>query len=271
MLRGDADANDAAVSRTAVDEGDPDYGTPAYWDTRYERLPAAFEWYDVDLFDLLRSSRALASLFECLSDRDRGLHALELGCGTSALGVQLASLPAFAKIVCVDVSPVVVDLMRIRHGASALLSFVCADATDVAFAPGGERYDLVIDKGCLDALCCRRGPPVRRYIEHVWRLLDPDGAFVLVSHGGLRTPLFDFAFQGDCHVLDNGSDDSSAIVSEKDTYLYLLRRRTQLLPDDVVQPRDIAGVDADVDDDDELECAFTDGQRVNVNPAFEPH
>lgn len=238
---------------------DPDYGATEYWNARYQQLPAAYEWYAVDLFDMMRTSTALAAVFERLRTLGSPLRALEVGCGTSAIGVQLASLPSFARIVCVDVSPVVVDLMQRRHAAPPLLTFVCADATELGAVFAPSSFQLIFDKGCLDALSCRREPQMRRYMEQVWQLLDPAGAFVLVSHGALRTPLFDFAFEGECAVLPADG------MCEKDTYLYLLRRRPQMLaPDMATAPADEDIVDGDGDD-------AVERVHFNVNPAFDPN
>jgi SAM-dependent methyltransferase len=102
------------------------------------------------------------------------------------------------EVVNVDISPVVVDQMRLQHPDLGQ-RWEAADCRAMPQYDDGY-YGAVVDKGTLDAvLCCHTGQADgAAYINEVHRLLAPGGMFLLISLGQprARLPLLHVAVQG---------------------------------------------------------------------------
>lgn len=245
-----------------------DYGDREYWDERYSTLQGRYEWYSVDMWDLEATLEPIKKAMATLRRRasSQRVRCLELGCGTSSIGPQLASLEGF-DVVCVDYSYVVIELMKSKFGETSFLSWVWADATELAALYADSSFDLIIDKGCLDAMCCKRDHRMRQYVLEMRRLLRQDmGVGILVSHGANRLPYLNPAFE--VERLEIISEEHS----EERTWCYLLKRRTELQyeedqEDNAGQPVDFAACDSE----EIVESAFgSNGTQVFKNDAFNP-
>uniref|UniRef100_A0A1A8QLV9 Citrate synthase-lysine N-methyltransferase CSKMT, mitochondrial n=2 Tax=Nothobranchius rachovii TaxID=451742 RepID=A0A1A8QLV9_9TELE len=116
-----------------------------------------FEWFFG--FDSVKDF--IMPLLQTGHHQDVLLQVLDLGCGTSALGLSVyreSSVPV--RVTCADVSPVAVQLMQenIQHKAikarhhSSCVEFVELDCTQLDRYFGSHSLDLIIDKGTTDAL-----------------------------------------------------------------------------------------------------------------------
>ena len=103
----------------------------------------------------------------------RRMRAMNVGCGTGKMAESLAEA-GFGNVVHTDVSPACVQLMREAYGTRLEgHTFEVDDATQMKFADG--EFDLVIDKGTLDALHCAGDSPCLAMVAEVHRVLKPGG------------------------------------------------------------------------------------------------
>lgn len=87
-------------------------------------------------------------------------------------------------VTSVDFSAPCVELMRSRNaGVRPSLRFQVADCRDLRLGAGA--YDVILEKGLLDAMVCGSGAAVadgvRSMVDGVVEGLAPGGAYVLVS------------------------------------------------------------------------------------------
>ncbi|XP_067883903.1 citrate synthase-lysine N-methyltransferase CSKMT, mitochondrial [Heterodontus francisci] len=159
------------------------------WDRFYQETPTQpfrhFDWF-------LGYPSLHGILVQLLHDADGEgpRKVLDLGCGTSELGPRMYSECSFPlHVYCIDFSPVAIALMQAQfsplpppgHPASQL-HFLQADATDLSsFQPG--TFDLVLDKGTLDALLRTkdRGMAAGRALVESLRVMRAGGSMLQVS------------------------------------------------------------------------------------------
>ena len=168
------------------------YADGAFWNDRYTVSDAPFDWYasPAQLQHVLRDHLPVRESPPPLPAAPRALY---LGCGTSLLGDVIADFGATVELL--DISPAAVELQRARL-ASLGRATVPIHVGDVrrlsaTFAPA-DRFDLIVDKGCLDALMCssfHARDSVIDMLMGVHALLSPGGTFLIVSHGAPDTRL----------------------------------------------------------------------------------
>ncbi|OCF41710.1 hypothetical protein I317_04516 [Kwoniella heveanensis CBS 569] len=160
------------------------YGTHEYWERRYakEADGTTFDWflspsYLLPLFEELTSdidpgSSAAASSSSSqrggidgsaitgdmgqAKGKGKGTRMLMLGCGNSALGEVLYDA-GWTNIVNLDYSKIVIDQMKERHTSRPLMEWHEMDVLDLKY--GEEEFDLVVDKGTMDAMLTTKGDP----------------------------------------------------------------------------------------------------------------
>lgn len=172
------------------------------WEGRYATLletkadglnstPESFDWYiDATAFASLLRPHLRTSEDEILIP----------GCGTSALPLVLQAL-GFTRLTCIDSSPSAVEAAKQiwRSGSNARAregqrgqdslddaDFAVMDAADLGSAVPDGAFDVVADKGLLDAFLASGPDGARRaknYLTEVARALKDDGRLVVLSHG----------------------------------------------------------------------------------------
>ncbi|RLN26968.1 hypothetical protein BBJ28_00010980 [Nothophytophthora sp. Chile5] len=162
-----------------------DFRKQEYWDGFFrKRGDRAFEWYG----DYATLRGALHALLALPSDAPSSLlrrltaqvRVLVVGCGNSALSADLAA-DGFSDLMSVDFSERVIDEMRRKHPT---LRWEVMDMTDMAaFQPAS--FDLVLDKGALDALMAEDTVEIKtdatRMLREVRRVLAPGGRYCCVT------------------------------------------------------------------------------------------
>ncbi|WWC67866.1 uncharacterized protein I206_101783 [Kwoniella pini CBS 10737] len=147
--------SNAELNLPPTNEG---YGTHEYWEQRYANEA------DGTTFDWFLSPTYLLPLFEELtsSNLDKGkgkgkeTRILTLGCGNSALGEVLYD-NGWENIVNIDYSKIVIDQMKERHISRPKMEWLEMDILDLNFQD--EDFDLVVDKGTMDAMLTTKGDP----------------------------------------------------------------------------------------------------------------
>ncbi|ROW08705.1 hypothetical protein VPNG_06375 [Cytospora leucostoma] len=209
-------------------EEDRALSNPDYWDGRYAGGDG-HEWfrsYD-DLEPFLRPS-----LFEAFGPASEPL-VLHLGSGDSIIPAELATR-GYTRQLCVDFSPVVVELMSERHSSIPGIEWKQADVRNLDHLTDGS-VNVAFDKGTLDAMIYGSGwnPPdevrdnTSKYMREVHRVLKDDGAFLYIT---FRPPHF-------IRPLLNPADslwelEMQTLESDKGTfpyYGYVLRKKSDTI------------------------------------------
>ncbi len=123
-----------------------------------------------------------------LLSTDAEFELLLAGCGNSALPARL-SADGVQNISAVDHSTVVISQMLTRFAdalpeADFSVADVCDPVGSAAVLPTAV-FDVVLDKGCLDAVLCGEDAFARvgAMVANMHRVLKPGGRYVLVTFG----------------------------------------------------------------------------------------
>lgn len=198
------------------------YDNQAYWDERYSAQDGAFDWYmrwkDVSAIiggkiglpsltssalsasdssvssssqpTALSSATAASSpspgtttidLDDECANRKANLATLVVGCGNSTLSNDMLR-DGFTSIVSMDYSDVVIAQMKQQYPAGR---YEVGDVTDMTKLYEPASFDLIIDKGTLDAILCG-GESVRNcslMLMQVSRVLKSGGHFIIITYG----------------------------------------------------------------------------------------
>lgn len=203
------------------------------WDQFYAQKgkegggPQHFDWF----FGYKDVSTFLLSVLKGLPPGPARV--LDVGCGTSALGLGLyQDAPRQLHVSCLDFSPLAIDSLRQllqespspRHPLSQLCCHL-ADATnlDETFEP--ESFHLVLDKGTCDALLrCPRGPGrAQKLVTGCLRVLRPEGSLLQFSDEDpdIRLPFLEQAGRVNVTVGEMGRLNGICY------YIYMVGREAQ--------------------------------------------
>jgi cyclopropane fatty-acyl-phospholipid synthase-like methyltransferase len=117
-------------------------------------------------------------LVEAVAQRGKPGKALDVGCGAGVFAVYLAK-QGYA-VTGLDFIPKALEMARRRAESEKVqVNWVLADLLD--WRPA-ERFDLILDSGCLHTISSRKMP---RYKVQLLSWLDPRGDFIL-AHWGKR-------------------------------------------------------------------------------------
>ncbi|KAJ3683835.1 hypothetical protein LUZ60_014062 [Juncus effusus] len=150
------------------------YGDALYWDGRYlEEGGASFDWYQ-------RYAALRPFVRKFVPDDCRVLMA---GCGSALMSEDMVK-DGYVEIMNIDVSSIVIEMMRRKYALVSQLKYMQMDVRDMSFF-SDESFDCVIDKGTLDSLMCGQDAPLSasQMIQEVSRLLQPGGIFILITYG----------------------------------------------------------------------------------------
>jgi len=122
-----------------------EYAESDFWDKRYQESKGYFDWY-VEYPEL-------KELFNGPLPISKDSSILMVGCGNSKLSEQMYD-SGFKSILSIDISEVIVNRMNAVAIAKGKVDLVykVVDATNMPYTEG--EFDVVIDKGTLDALAC---------------------------------------------------------------------------------------------------------------------
>ncbi|XP_077218434.1 S-adenosyl-L-methionine-dependent methyltransferases superfamily protein [Tasmannia lanceolata] len=149
------------------------YGDGLYWDARYIHEAGPFDWYQ-----RYSALRPFLRKYVPISSR-----VLMVGCGNAVISEDMVK-DGYEDIMNIDISSVVIDMMRKKYEYLPQLKYMQMDVRDMSFFPD-ESFDSVIDKGTLDSLMCGTDAPssASQMLEEVSRLLKPGGIYILITYG----------------------------------------------------------------------------------------
>ncbi|XP_062187458.1 uncharacterized protein LOC133890861 isoform X2 [Phragmites australis] len=151
------------------------YGAAEYWDARYaEEGGAPYDWYQ--RYDALRP---FVRRFAPPASR-----LLMIGCGSALMSEDMVS-DGYVEIVNIDISSVVIEMMRKKYFNVPQMQYLRMDVRDMSMF-SDDSFDCAIDKGTLDSLMCGVDAPLSaaQMVLEVDRLLRPGGVFILITYGG---------------------------------------------------------------------------------------
>ncbi|XP_006658911.2 EEF1A lysine methyltransferase 4-like [Oryza brachyantha] len=157
------------------------YGEAEYWDARYvEEGGAPYDWY--------QRYAALRPFVRRFAPPDSRV--LMIGCGSALMSEDMID-DGYTEIMNIDISSVVIEIMRKKHFNVPQLQYIEMDVRDMSeFCD--ESFDCAIDKGTLDSLMCGVDAPLSaaQMVLEVERLLKPGGVFMLITYGdpSVRVP-----------------------------------------------------------------------------------
>ena len=157
------------------EEDAPDYGSSSYWDHRYQSNDSQFDWY-ISWEQLSQNLKPLFIGNEII---------LNVGCGNSPMSADMikTTFSESPKIISIDISDVVINQMKDMYKDNDKLDWYTMDCTSLAFPD--EVFDLVFDKGTLDALFCGEQSEYRvlSTLYEIERVLAPRGLFIEITYG----------------------------------------------------------------------------------------
>ncbi|EAX93030.1 hypothetical protein TVAG_255110 [Trichomonas vaginalis G3] len=144
----------------------------SYWDQRYTDNPKHFEWY-LGFDHFLPEIKKFVPL--------KGI-AANIGCGTSIMGMELIDA-GFTTVDNTDISHVAIDHMKELFKDVKNVNWILDDCTNTKLEK--NHYDVIFDKGTLDALICCDDPDdiLNDIFKGVINSLKPGGYFVEISFG----------------------------------------------------------------------------------------
>ncbi|KAH0787070.1 Phosphoethanolamine N-methyltransferase-related protein [Histomonas meleagridis] len=162
------------------DSEEIDFSNPQYWDKRYAKTEdGSFEWY--------RPWKEFYPEFKEYFNGDEKV--LNIGCGNSEMAYDMLGNP-FHSVYNMDISSVVIDQMKSKYQDQKELIWEVMDCTNMTYEDNS--FDVVFDKGTLDALFCGDMKNVEKTICEVARILKPNGIYIVITYGppNARVPVF---------------------------------------------------------------------------------
>lgn len=159
---------------------DEAFGTKRYWDSHYAKYATQQAADDTDEWYLAYTG-GLDEILSGAMSRGRDSAVLDIGCGTSRMLRDMRESGHVGELVGCDFSGV--ELAR-RCNAGLDIAIKEADCRSCAAVLGRDAFDLILDKGTVDALLCDEDEGeenVRRECGQVREMLRVGGTFCLVT------------------------------------------------------------------------------------------
>ena len=162
------------------------YGSNEYWLDRWQNGQEAQEWFVVDLAKVWPYLAPVCEEHELTGKAGPHKAVLELGAGTSSMGLDLVMQHGVNGVVVTDIAEDAMRMQRERAAeqlgeeAAHLTSYVTDDACAMQFCD--EQFRLVYDKGTNDCIRLNEDPELLgRLVSEVHRVLGERGYYVFVT------------------------------------------------------------------------------------------
>lgn len=148
------------------------YGKADYWEERYARAEEDFDWF----FGWSTLGTTIAQFY---TPTDR---VLIIGCGNSVMARDMLGT-GFPLIANIDLSTTIISQLRERYKDEPRLQWFTMNCAQLTFPD--ESFDLVIDKGTIDAIMCGDNYEeiVNATMGEAFRVLTNGGRLIVVTFG----------------------------------------------------------------------------------------
>jgi len=152
-----------------------DFSSKQGWEEYYNRQGKEaldMEWH---------SSISLNDIAEMVPEEE-SLECLMVGCGTSHLPDAVLQKRKGVSITLLDSSSSCINQLQQRYGNK--MKYVCGDATRMSTFLSSSTYDMILDKGLMDALFCGEGwdHPIQSLLLESANILKPGGSYLLLGY-----------------------------------------------------------------------------------------
>ena len=146
-----------------------EYATEKFWDDRYAEKGGMFDWYA----EYPELKNAFGQYDFKQTDK-----ILMVGCGNSKLSDQMWQ-DGYKNIINIDISPSVIKQMQIQFPE---MVWEVMDATKMSYKDG--QFDIIIDKGTLDALVSGKNYDVcTSMLKECMRVCKENGQVIQITYG----------------------------------------------------------------------------------------
>ena len=167
------------------------FGESSYWDTRYSKIFHEFkekskadQKRDGIEYDWYINRHQAADVIVPYLEMFRGISSrvLIVGCGLSGVGPELYKR-GYKNVVNIDFSHTVISRMQKEYASHEGLQFSVLDVANLG-SFGDNYFDLIFDKGCLDAVMCTNSSvqAVHGGYSELSRVLADQGYYLSMSH-----------------------------------------------------------------------------------------
>lgn len=195
-----------------------EYSKAQFWEDRMKETKGFFDWY-VE-FDELKRYIAKTNITE-------ESKILMVGCGNSKLSEQMYDA-GYKNIVNVDIAPSIVNLMKDYHDKKEkFMEWEVMDCTAMTYKD--ESFDLVIDKGTIDAVICGDDlSPSLLITREMCRVTKKSGHIVLVSNSAPQGRRL--LFEDSIPTKDWETHFSKVCLSDKSDLINIMRHNLKDKP-----------------------------------------
>lgn len=185
------------------------YDSEKYWDQRYDNIKKysdTYDWY-------LKPSK----LLKLFNNIEKNKKILVVGCGNSLFSEELYNYGFNNNnIYNVDISEVVIR-QQIEKYKDYKMKWFKGDITNLCDLKKNI-FDIIIDKGTIDALACGDYKNVKKSLYEILNVLKPKGIFLLISFSKERTNFLDVN-------LINPIKIENIRTIEDPLYLYIIQKK----------------------------------------------
>ena len=185
------------------------YDSEKYWDQRYNNIKKysdTYDWY-------LKPSK----LLKLFNNIEKNKKILVVGCGNSLFSEELYNYGFNNNnIYNVDISEVVIR-QQIEKYKDYKMKWFKGDITNLCDLKKNI-FDIIIDKGTIDALACGDYKNVKKSLYEILNVLKPKGIFLLISFSKERTNFLDVN-------LINPIKIENIRTIEDPLYLYIIQKK----------------------------------------------
>jgi len=185
-------------------------------------------------FDWFLSPETIVNTLPATDD-DTIKNILHVGCGTSELGTILKQHYPTSKVINIDYDHICIDIMQRKHPHDIYIQYDIGEEKGNDTRISKEKFDLVVDKGTLDAVVFGGLEPTVEFLGGIEQLLStPNGTLIQYTDDPpeYRQELLKCFFTTEegwnvsvRTILEDGSETASSFNDGKEHYMYSIWRK----------------------------------------------